>query len=276
MMGLESQVRRYVCRRVYKPMDGGSTSPLLVQANDREKTVPIKLVMKLRHPPNGEGTSHVGSTSLIAELVASLLARAVGVMVPDFGVIELSEELAGVSAPEEPEIRVALKESVGENFASALIGQVEPWMDVTFGRRPSGGLKDNANAVLQFDASIWNADRGVDTTNLLVDGEDLYCIDHSMSFAVRDQATQVACPPIQDGIVERHCTRPVLLRSGVSPDCLLKKWFDLPGQVFDEVEQAVPTAWETTPGDNARIVEFARRRRDVFAENRAKLVRVVS
>jgi hypothetical protein len=88
----------------------GKTRPLLVFGlNDSDRT---KLVLKLRHPESPVG--HFGPSSLARELICAVLARRLGLPVPDYAIVR-----AAVAQP-------LLKNSVLATMFSSIASKAKP------------------------------------------------------------------------------------------------------------------------------------------------------
>lgn len=72
-------------------LSGGVTRPALVVATDEDGTE-VEIVVKCRRPDVRDG--HFGPTSLACELICAVLARGMGISVPDYYVVEISSQLA--------------------------------------------------------------------------------------------------------------------------------------------------------------------------------------
>jgi hypothetical protein len=142
--------------------EGGSL-PAIVEADDYGL-----YVVKFR----GAGQ---GIKSLIAELVAGEIGRALGLTIPEIVFIEVDPAL-GRNEPDF-EIQALLKASGGQNLALDYLSGALPF-DPLIKPEPDPAL---ASAIVWFDAYISNVDRTPRNTNMLVWHRRLWLIDHGAS-----------------------------------------------------------------------------------------------
>jgi hypothetical protein len=151
--------------RYVTPLREGGSLPAIVEADD-EGTY----VLKFR----GAGQ---GPKSLVAELVAGELARALGLPVPEIVFVEL-DPILGRTEPD-PEIQDLLKASAGLNLGLDYLPG-----SITFDPLASRPAREDpllASKIVWFDALTTNIDRTARNPNLLVWHRALWLIDHGAS-----------------------------------------------------------------------------------------------
>lgn len=145
-----------------KPLREGGSLPAIVKANDD-----FLYVLKFR----GAGQ---GKKALIAELIGGLLAKEIGLKVPELVFMNLDDSFSKTEPDEE--IQDLLKFSVGLNlglhFLSGAI-TYDPLVSI------ADGL--SASKVVLLDSMINNIDRTAKNTNLLNWKNELWLIDHGAS-----------------------------------------------------------------------------------------------
>ena len=157
-----SSIRTVRATRYVTPLREGGSLPAIIEADD-DGTYVVKF--------RGAGQ---GVKALIAELVASEIARILGLPLPEIAFLQLPAEL-GRNEPD-PEIRDLLKASIGLNLAlDYLPGSMTYDPLVSRSIRQNPGL---ASRIVWFDALVTNIDRTPRNTNLLVWHERPYLIDH--------------------------------------------------------------------------------------------------
>nr|WP_242028331.1 HipA family kinase [Pseudanabaena sp. FACHB-2040] len=117
-----------------------------------------------------------GAKSLIAELVAGEIARAVGLLVPEIVFVEVNAELARTEP--DPEIQDLIRASVGLNLALDYLPS-----SITFdpvAQQPDAEL---SSAIVWFDAYVTNIDRTARNTNMLMWHRRLWLIDHGVALS---------------------------------------------------------------------------------------------
>lgn len=147
--------------------EGGSL-PGLVEADDLGTWV-----VKFRGAGQGPG-------SLVAEVVAGELGRAIGLPVPELRLIEIAPELG--HAEPDPEIQELIEASPGINLAMDFLPGSLPFT-LEFDRDGSPVFDpDLAAAIVFFDALITNIDRTPRNPNLLTWHGQTWLIDHGAAF----------------------------------------------------------------------------------------------
>jgi hypothetical protein len=152
-------VRTVIATRYVTPLREGGSLPAVVEADDDGM-----YVLKFR----GAGQ---GVKSLIAELVAGEIARALGLLVPEIVFIELDPELARTEP--DPEIQDLIRASAGLNLALDYLPG-----SVTFDPLAKKLDPELASCVVWLDAYVTNIDRTPRNTNMLIWHRRLWLIDH--------------------------------------------------------------------------------------------------
>ncbi|MCM1522640.1 MAG: aminotransferase class I and II [Muribaculaceae bacterium] len=149
--------------RYIAPLREGGSLPALAEADDG-----FKYVVKFR------GAGH-GTKTLIAEFIGAMVARRMGLPVPEPVFLDVDERF-GITEPDE-EIQDLLKGSRGLNMglhylAGALT--LDPYVNPVDGRM--------ASDIVWLDAYLTNVDRTLRNTNMLVwHGTETWLIDHGAS-----------------------------------------------------------------------------------------------
>ena len=150
------QALRYVT-----PLREGGSLPGIVEADDLGT-----YVVKFR----GAGQ---GPKVLVAEVIATELARALGLLVPRLVVVDVAAPIASYEADEE--VQDLLTASIGLNLGVDFLPGA---FGVDAQLTPDPAL---AASILWFDALVANVDRTWRNPNLLVWHRRLWCIDHGAS-----------------------------------------------------------------------------------------------
>ena len=150
-----------VIRYITALREGGSM-PAIAEADDG-----FLYVVKFR----GAGQ---GIKSLIAELVGSEIARAIGLRVPEVVFAQLDEAF-GRTEPDE-EIQDLLKSSVGQNLALHYLSGAATFDPVVTNVDPL-----EASKIVWLDSLLNNVDRTSRNTNMLSWHKELWLIDHGAS-----------------------------------------------------------------------------------------------
>lgn len=158
MMELRHQsVTRYIT-----PLREGGSLPALAEADDG-----FKYVVKFR------GAGH-GKKALVAELIGSEVARALGFKVPEAVFIDLDEDFGRTEGDEEIQdlLRASRGLNLGLHYLSGAM-TVNPYVN---------GIDEMlASKIVWLDAFLTNVDRTFRNTNMLIWNKELWLIDHGAS-----------------------------------------------------------------------------------------------
>lgn len=142
-----------------------------------------------------------GAKALIAEALVAGIAVALGLPVPRPAIIELPDGFG--NAEPDPEIQDILKGSVGQNFGLAFLSGALPF-DPSLDRDVDPHL---AADIVWMDALVTNVDRSARNTNLLLQKQRLWLIDHGAALYVHhrwegwENRVQSPFPQIKDHVL---------------------------------------------------------------------------
>jgi hypothetical protein len=236
------QATRYVL-----PLREGGSLPAIVEADDLGL-----YVVKFR----GAGQ---GILSLIAELIAGEIGRALGLRVPEIVFIEIDPAL-GRNEPD-AEIRHLLRSSPGLNLALDYLPGSIMFDPAARDKAPA----DEASMLVWFDAFAQNVDRTPRNANLLMWHRKLYPIDHGASLFFHhdwvnmEKKIESPFPQIGQHVLLRWATEiedaGKIAREKLTPRAIEA----IVGQVPDDWLQAIPG--DVIPAERRAVyVDFFRRR----------------
>jgi hypothetical protein len=216
-------LRTVAATRYVTPFREGGSLPGLVEADDDGL-----YVVKFR----GAGQ---GPKALVAEVVATELARALGFLVPELVLVEL-DPVIGRAEPDR-EIQDLLLASGGLNLG---VDYLPGALSFSPAARPLPE-PELAAAIVWFDALVTNVDRTPRNPNMLVWHRRLWLIDHGAALYWHHAGTaddEVARRPF-DAIVEH-----VLLPFASSlQDADARLAAQVTPELVDDVVAAVPGEW---------------------------------
>jgi hypothetical protein len=173
-----------------QPLREGGSLPAVVETDDG------MVVVKFR----GAGQ---GPRALISELVVGMIARVIGLRVPDLSIVHVP---AGFGAEQrDPEIRELLEASEGVNVGMRYLDGA-----FNFDAGAAGDLVEPgfADELVWLDAYVTNPDRTPRNPNLLVWERQLWLIDHGSALyahhawdAVTEEGTRGPFPLIRDHVL---------------------------------------------------------------------------
>ncbi len=162
-MAIISDLRTVTVMRYIAPLREGGSLPALAEACDD-----FKYVVKFR------GAGH-GVKALIAELLGGLIAKYLGLSVPELVYVELDEAFGQTEGDEE--IQDLLKFSKGLNLGLHYLSGA-----VTYDVATNDCDALLASKIVWLDSFITNVDRTFRNTNLLIWNKKLWLIDHGAAF----------------------------------------------------------------------------------------------
>lgn len=182
-------IRTITVERYVMPFKEGGSLPALADADDG-----FSYVLKFR----GAGQ---GTRALIADFIGGMIAKALGLRIPELVFARLSPSF-GQSEPDE-EIQDLLKKSTGINLGVSYLSKA-----VTFDPAATFVQPSLADKILWLDAFIMNVDRTVKNTNMLVWHKELWLIDHGASLYFHHNMTsweQLVASPFSN--ISQHVLR---------------------------------------------------------------------
>lgn len=153
------EIREVQLTRYITPLREGGSLPALAEADDD-----FKYVIKFR------GAGH-GSKALIAELIGGIIAKILGLRIPELVFAHLDEAFGRTEADEE--IQDLLKGSRGLNIGLHFLSGAVTFDPVSFPVK-----EKEASEIVWIDAFLTNVDRTVKNTNMMVKFRELWLIDH--------------------------------------------------------------------------------------------------
>ncbi len=153
------ELRTVNVTRYITPLREGGSLPALVEADDG-----FKYVLKFR------GSGH-GTKVLISELIGGVIAKLLGLNIPELVFINLDEAFGRSQRDEE--IQDLLKASRGLNLGLSFLSGALAYDPVT-----TKIDSVTASKIVWMDAYLTNIDRTVRNTNMLMWHKELWLIDH--------------------------------------------------------------------------------------------------
>ncbi|MCM1110636.1 MAG: hypothetical protein NC336_05470 [Clostridium sp.] len=238
---MTDELRHQKVTRYIAPLREGGSLPALAEADDG-----FRYVVKFR------GAGH-GPKALIAELIGGLVARRLGLPLPEMVFLDIDERF-GQTEPDE-EIQDLLKASRGLNLGLHFLSgamTLDPYSNPVDDRM--------ASDIVWLDAFLTNVDRTVKNTNMLLwHGRETWLIDHGASLYFHHRWTDW----------ERTATTPFPF---IRDHALLRRASDLEGadrraherlddEFFREITSMIPDQWldwEGAPGTPGELREVYR------------------
>lgn len=182
-------VTRYIL-----PLREGGSLPALADADDG-----FKYVVKFR------GSGH-GTKVLVSDLLGGLIAKQLGLRIPELVFINLDEAFGRTEGDEE--IQDLLKGSLGLNLGLHFLSPA-----LTFD--PAAVEVDPllASQIVWLDAYITNIDRTIKNTNMLIFHKELWLIDHGAAFYFHhtwdnwQKAALSPFPYVKDHVLIRYASK---------------------------------------------------------------------
>ena len=252
---------------------GGQTQPGLYDTCDEQGQLK-EVVLKLRQPDVAFGNGHYAGTSLACELICAVLARAVGLHVPDYAIVDIAQDFAE-SLDDNPRHDLLLN-NIGPNFGSVYDQSLFEWE--AGGQVRSQVLIDQLEDILIFDAIVINIDRYESNTNLLYSHDLLVPIDHSLALPVWSWQHDMLVNPLPclEINIREHCAGQLLKGKGCSYRRVFDRWRDrIDDQKLEELRAMLPSSWEHEQGAIDKIFTFLKGRHRHFSDISTRLKEVL-
>lgn len=210
-------VTRYIL-----PLREGGSLPALADADDG-----FKYVVKFR------GSGH-GTKVLVSDLLGGLIAKQLGLKVPELVFVNLDEAFGRTEGDEE--IQDLLKASCGLNLGLHFLSPTFTFDPVAIDIDPL-----LASQIVWLDAYITNIDRTIKNTNMLIFHRELWLIDHGASFYFHhtwdnwQKAAMSTFPYVKDHVLIKNASKLEEV------DTQFKAM--LTNQVIEKIVNTIPADW---------------------------------
>lgn len=216
-------IRTVEATRYVTPLREGGSLPAIVEADDDGMYV-------LKFHGAGQGPK-----SLVAELIAGEIGRALGLPVPEIVLVHLDPILA--NAEPDPEIQDLIRKSGGLNLGLDYL----PGSLAYAPAAPPELSPELAATIVWFDAYTLNVDRTPRNPNLLSWHGTLWLIDHGASLYFHHNwpdAERVAASPFQ--MTREHILLPF---AGSIPEAGSVLRPKITPELLEDILQEVPDVW---------------------------------
>lgn len=222
MQAIAFDVRTVNVMRYVVPLREGGSLPAIAEADDG-----FMYVVKFK----GAGQ---GKKALIAELIGGLLAKILGLKVPEIVFANLDAAF-GRTEPDE-EIQDLLKASTGLNMGLHYLSGA-----VTFDAAVTSVNEMLASKIVWLDCFICNVDRTARNTNMLVWNRELWLIDHGASLYFHHawqsflKNAQRPFEQVKDHVLLKYASRLE------DVDALFHTILN--DEIIDAIVELIPSAW---------------------------------
>lgn len=158
--------------RFIRPMKSGKNRPCLIEC-EREDGEFVEVVVK------GSATTIQGRRDLAIEAICGMIAKDLGLPIPEFFAVELDPEF--INDIRDQKARTDLSAGDRYAFGSRLLPTgftMWPGFQVV-----PENFQQVAAEIFTFDAIVVNGDRRPDNPNCLFSGSEIAIIDHELCFA---------------------------------------------------------------------------------------------
>ena len=195
-----------------------------------------------------------GIRGLVSEIMATQLANALDLRVPEACLLEITPEFAA-TVPN-PEVAETMKRSIGWNFGSR---KLPPGYSVVAPGRPLLlNFRATAAEIFAFDGMIQNPDRRAVNPNCFTNGSELVILDHEMAFSFL-AGVLFWRPPWEGGdlsFVREHVFFEALHQTPINFDRLAGAIEALKDDHLNACADAVPPEWPGGKDAAAQILEY--------------------
>lgn len=235
--------------RFERPMRSGKNRPNLIEC-EREDGDFVEVVVK------GSATTLQGCRDLAVEAICGMLAKDLGLPVPEFFAVELDPDLISNIADEQ--IRNELSASDRFAFGSRLLPS--GFVAWPTNQPVPPDLLQAAAEIFTFDAAVVNGDRRPSNPNCMFSGSQLAIIDHELCFGLELFWT---APWLKGGFLTRSrpddhiFAKPWLTNCPPNLDRLRRAWDTIDTKRVDGYFSTLPPSWALDQHEHARIRSLA-------------------
>ena len=259
-----------VAVRFDRPMKSGRTVPLLI-ACERSNGQVVEVVAKFA------GGKQLGPLGLMREGLCAMLAKDLGLPVPECFVVRIDPDFIASITPSAPEVAATLGRSLPLGFGSARLPPgFSAWMPE---RRIPKAMRPSAAEIFAFDLLVQNTDRRPGNPNLQSRGDQFAIFDHELALII--EGVLFWKPPWEPGSLEaaaapdKHLLRRELQGSGPDLTRLVGAWEAINDQRLAEYRAALPPEWATPSESAEAAVAFLRNLRDHVHPAAKEVLRVL-
>ena len=137
-------------------------------------------------------SERMSRTAALKEMVAALMARQLGIVMPEPCFVDIDQEF--VATVDDEQVNMRLGSSLGLNFATVNVVGLQAFTTLTQLRND---LRDEALKVFYFDLLVQNADRTVTAggkANLFTNRNHLCILDHELAFSFLEMLLPMGSP----------------------------------------------------------------------------------
>jgi hypothetical protein len=237
-----------VASRFIRKMSVGRNAPVLLACQETE------VIAKF-------SACECGAMGLIREALAAMLARDLGLAVPEPCAVDISAEFVESIPGDEGQVKRLIGASVSPAFGSSkLPNGYSLW---TADRDVSDEMLEQAGEIFAFDALILNPDRIATNPNCQASAERFAIFDHELSLVTETVGTFLQPPPWQVGSLSQLAggSAEHLLFRGIrtrNPTLqrLEESWRGLRPARIDEYGAALPATWLAKPESVTNALKY--------------------
>lgn len=235
--------------RFIKMMGSGRNRPVLFGCEETDGGDLVEVVVKFSSPQCGVG-------GIIREAISALLAADLDLPVPRPFLVVLDDGLLDAMDMVPKDAVDSMRDSRFPTFGSQFAGVGASTYSPA--RTISARSELEAAEIFAFDALTLNADRRVQNSNLLYDGQRFVMFDHELALNCAGVGRLINPAPWQaQGLAHftqgnsQHVLYRRLLHSNPKLDRLKDAWSKLKPERFSEYADALPNEWN----DHSQIID---------------------
>jgi len=241
-------LKHYAASRFIRTMSSGRNVPALLACDKHE------VIAKC-------SGCECGSLGLVREALAAMLARDLGLPVPEPCLVEISPEFIAALPVDETKLRDVMSASVNPAFGSTRLPDgFSLWVA---DREIRDEMLEQAAEIFAFDALILNGDRRVVNPNCQARGAQFAIFDHELCLDAATVGSFLQPAPWQPGSLSAVMGGPGehLLFRGIrtrkpSLERLESSWSKLTPAHVDAYESALPKSWLSQPESVTNALKY--------------------
>lgn len=220
----------------YGVMESGYSKALRLKCGNEKTTGDY--IVKLE---NDLYSKRVG---LISELISYIIAKKIGVTIPDIALINIDDEFC--NSVTDIDVKNRLLQNKGMNFGSKIL--TGGFVKLRTKDLRSLSSADNLIKIFVFDMIICNYDRIENNSNMLTNGKEIFVIDHELAFAFLLKGNKCIEPfwrlSISPNYLRKHFFHDILVLNGPNHNITNDMISRLDSELAKECLDSRTTAWD--------------------------------
>lgn len=262
------KVQHVLAESILKPLIESANKPFVISGVNKDSLFKSEYVVKL------SSSERMSPNAALREFLASLIALELEIPTPSPAIIEINSEF--VETRRDFEDYARFEKSIGMNYGNEFLGENVVMFMPRDSESYTGFIK-TLQEIFIFDIFIENSDRTYDKPNLLVNGKDIFVIDHEIAFGFILDVIQNLEPWRLNNalmhIIKNHCLYANLKGRHFLANDIFEKFHKLDKDFWKVTYDLLPTLWKIN--DFNKIRDYLQMKIDHIDEFKNEIMEVL-